>query len=186
MLLVVGTLTGARWLADRPALAALLVVAVVAAACLVGRQRMQHGVWAPPVRHLVAANPRTMGPRQFEHFLADLCRRDGCRDVTVVGGANDHGADVLYTDPSGRRGLIQAKRHRHGNGVGNPAVQVVNGTYRDAHHCHHAAIVTTSHFTVPARQFAHQVGIELVDGRRLHAWMRGQRAAAPWNRATTF
>jgi restriction system protein len=122
-----------------------------------------------------------MSPDEFEEFLAQLCERDGCRNVQVVGGANDHGADVLYTDPRGQRGLIQAKRYTPGNSVGNEHVQIVNGTYRDAHSCAHAAIVTTSHFTQPAQAFAKRVGIRLLDDHRLDLWIRGHANAAPWN-----
>ncbi|WP_327488404.1 restriction endonuclease [Streptomyces sp. SLBN-115] len=35
-----------------------------------------------------------MHDRQFEEFVAGLCRRDGCTDVKRVGGAGDLGADV--------------------------------------------------------------------------------------------
>lgn len=186
ILLGVAVWAGVQWAAAHPALALVVLAAAGITMVLVARRRLRAGVWAEPVRHLAAADPHAMNAGQFEHFLAELCVRDGCRDVAVVGGSNDHGADVLYTDPSGRRGLIQAKRHRQGNGVGNKHVQIVNGTYRDAHGCHHASIVTTAHFTVPAQRFAHRVGIELVDDHRLDAWMRGKRAAAPWNRATTI
>jgi restriction system protein len=32
-----------------------------------------------------------MDDRQFEEFVANLCRRDGCTDVKRVGGAGDLG-----------------------------------------------------------------------------------------------
>lgn len=185
ILLGVAALAGARWMAAHPALAALLAAVAVAAGVLVVRWRVRRGVWAPPVRHLVAADPYGMNARQFEHFLAELCLRDGCRDVEVVGGSGDRAADVLYTDPHGRRGLIQAKRYTFERAVGDEHIQRVNGTYRSWHRCQHASVVTTSHrFTPPAQQFAQYVGIELVDAHRLDAWMRGHSAAAPWNRAT--
>ncbi|MEU6990360.1 restriction endonuclease [Streptomyces sp. NPDC046465] len=169
-------LTGLRSAFDHPALAALVLAAAVAATVVARRIRRK----ARAARR-GAVNLHQLEPVEFEHFLADLCRRDGCRGVRVVGGAGDLAADVLYTDPRGRRGLIQAKRYQRGNGVGNEHVQMVNGTYRDAHGCAHASIVTTSHFTPAAKQFASRVGIALVDESRLNAWIGGRRAAAPWN-----
>lgn len=174
-------LTAVRWVAAHPVLAALILAALAAAGIVLAVARVR--VRRPIARWKLAASgdPHRMDPRQFEEFLADLCLRDGCRNVTVVGGANDHGADVLYVDPHGQPGMIQAKRYAPGNTVGNEHVQIVNGTYRDAHGCAHAAIVTTSHFTKAAQAFAGRVGIALLDGHRLDAWVRGNRAAAPWN-----
>lgn len=127
---------------------------------------------------------------QFEFALADLCRRDGCTSVTRVGGANDHAADVLATLPGrrwwqfwlarNRRILIQAKRYGVGNPVRSPALQAVNGTYRDVHRTHLAAVVTTSGFTADAVRFNRMlpVPLRLVDGQGLAAWAAGGRP--PW------
>ncbi|MEU3278501.1 restriction endonuclease [Streptomyces antibioticus] len=38
-----------------------------------------------------------LDPEEFERAIADLCARDGCTDVEVVGGAGDLGADVTAT-----------------------------------------------------------------------------------------
>lgn len=137
--------------------------------------------------HLAAYQAAT--PGQFEEQTAALCRRDGCTDVTVVGGAGDLAADVLATLPGRhwwqlwlprrRRILIQCKRYQAGNLVGSEHVQRVNGTYRDIHRCQVAAIVTTSGYTWAATDLARRVGIRLYGARELEAWARG--GAAPWN-----
>jgi len=178
---VVLAITAYRWVAAH--LAVVLTLAGLALAVLaVVHFRFRPLLRARRAAHKAAyVDPHRLNPTQFEEFLAELCLRDGCRNVTVVGGANDHGADVLYVDPHGRRGLIQAKRYAPGNSVGNEHVQIVNGTYRDAHGCQHAAIVTTSRFTQPAQAFAQRVGIRLLDDDRLDAWIRGHAHAAPWN-----
>lgn len=178
VLLVLGA---AQWVAAHPVLGTLIAAALAAPAVAVGVARVRGRL--PRIRRPLAltADPHRMSPGEFEEFLADLCVRDGCRNVQVVGGANDHGADVLYVDPKGRRGLIQAKRYAPGNSVGNEHVQIVNGTYRDAHNAQHAAIVTTSHFTQAAQAFAKRVGIHLLDNQRLDLWIRGYAHAAPWN-----
>ncbi|MFI2689903.1 restriction endonuclease [Kitasatospora sp. NPDC018619] len=120
-----------------------------------------------------------MTPKAFEHALADLCRRDGCTKVKVVGGAGDLAADVLATTPTGQRILIQAKRYGPRTFVGSQDVQKVNGTYRDVHHCDLAAVVTTSSFTKAAVAFCTQVGIRAVDQRALALWADG-RGRPPW------
>ncbi|MFE0104489.1 restriction endonuclease [Streptomyces sp. NPDC059009] len=140
------------------------------------RRAIRSGIYGS----LSEADVDNMTAGEFEQFLALLCERDGCSDVRVVGGPNDHAADILYRAPGGDRCLIQAKRYGRRNSVGNEHVQMVNGTYRDAHRCTRAALVTTSHFTSAAQRFAEHVGIELVDGTRLKAWMNGRRSAVPW------
>lgn len=136
-----------------------------------------------------AAGFQRMNPSQFEHALADLCRRDGCTSVRVVGGKGDLAADVLATLPSTwwrralrlgqQRILIQAKHYQLGNPVRSPALQAVNGTYRDVHGAHLAAVVTTSSFTREAREFGNQVGMRLFDEHALAAWA-SQTGPAPW------
>ncbi|MFE4513855.1 restriction endonuclease [Kitasatospora sp. NPDC056783] len=121
----------------------------------------------------------SMTPKAFEHALADLCRRDGCTAVTVVGGSGDLAADVLATTPTGQRILIQAKRYGPRTFVGSRDVQTVNGTYRDIHRCDLAAVVTTSSFTKAAAEFCGRVGIRAVDRRALALWADG-RGKPPW------
>lgn len=177
----VGIIVAFRWMTAHPVTAGLIIATLAAAGVGYATVRVKARHVRASWRLGGAVDPHRMSPGEFEEFLADLCLRDGCSRVQVVGGANDLGADVLYVDPHGRPGLIQAKRYAPGNSVGNEHVQIVNGTYRDAHGCQHAAIVTTSHFTQPAQAFAKRVGIALVDDDRLTAWQRGKRAAAPWN-----
>lgn len=121
----------------------------------------------------------TLTPGEFEEAIADLCRRDGCTGVRVVGGAGDLAADVLATVPDGRRVLIQCKRHAPGNPVRSPEVQRVGGTYAIVHRADLAVIVTTSNYTADARAYARTAGISLVDGRKLASWAGGGQP--PWN-----
>ena len=173
-----------QWLVAHPfmALGLLGTVGAGAAAWGTARVRLAIRLQRHAVGRLSGRDPQRMSPGEFEEFLAALCRRDGCTQVEVVGGAGDLAADVLYTDPYGYRGLIQAKKYKPGNAVGSGDVQKVNGTYREAHGCAHAAIVTTSSFTQAAREFAGHLGMPLVAGDRLARWARGDVSAAPWAR----
>ncbi|WP_051808067.1 restriction endonuclease [Streptomyces sp. NRRL F-2664] len=42
-------------------------------------------------------------PSEFEEYIANLCRRDGCGEVLRVGAANDLGVDVIGQLPDGRK-----------------------------------------------------------------------------------
>lgn len=131
------------------------------------------------VERRTVADYRQLNPTQFEHALADLCRRDGCTRVTVVGGAGDLAADVLATTPDGRRILIQAKRYGAGNPVRSPAMQAVNGTYQAIHGADLAAVVTTSSFTPDAAAFGRRVGLRMFAEAELAAWA-SKTGPAPW------
>lgn len=165
-------------------IAEVVLVLLAAAAVFVGvkawkarADRQASIIRAQRAQHITAY--LAMSPKQFEHALADLCRRDGCTKVRVVGGAGDLAADVIATTPDGRRIVLQAKRYGPRTVVGSEDIQKVNGTYRDAHHAQLAAIVTTSMFSKPALAFAKQVGIGTYDQQRLAAWA-AQTGPAPW------
>jgi restriction system protein len=115
----------------------------------------------------------------FEQAIADLCVRDGCSQVQVVGGAGDLGADVVASAPDGRRLVIQCKRYADDNKVGSQELQRFGGTCYTVHEADLAVIVTTSDFTAPAEEYAAQCGIVCVNHRLLRAWSDGQ-VAGPW------
>ncbi|WP_031510662.1 restriction endonuclease [Streptomyces megasporus] len=120
-----------------------------------------------------------MDAEEFERAVAALCERDGCRNVEVVGGAGDLGADVLATAPDGRRVVLQCKRYGEANKVGSQDVQRFGGTCWTVHEAQVAAVVTTSGFTAPAVEYAEQCGILCVDRDALAAWSDGT-GPAPW------
>ncbi|MEV6977000.1 restriction endonuclease [Kitasatospora sp. NPDC093806] len=170
------------WLARHLLLLGVLLAgaALVAAVVLRVRTLARRRELAARVAQLRHIGPfLSMTPKAFEHALADLCRRDGCTKVTVVGGAGDLAADVLATTPAGQRLLIQAKRYGPRTFVGSEDVQKVNGTYRDVHRCDLAAVVTTSSLTKAATAFCDQVGIRVVDRRALALWAEGT-GRPPW------
>ncbi|GAA0460724.1 restriction endonuclease [Streptomyces sp. NPDC046215] len=120
-----------------------------------------------------------MDAQEFEQAVAELCRRDGCLDVEVVGGAGDLGADVLATAPGGQRLVIQCKRYGASHKVGSQDLQRFGGTCFAVHDAHIAAVVTTSDFTEPAADYAARCGIRCFDGGELTAWATGV-GPAPW------
>ncbi|WP_256107121.1 restriction endonuclease [Streptomyces sp. ODS05-4] len=120
-----------------------------------------------------------LDPYAFEQTVAELCVRDGCGDVEVVGGAGDLGADVLATTPDGRRVVVQCKAYGTGNKVGSQDLQRFGGTCFAVHGAQVAAVVTTSEFTEPAAEYAARCGILCVDRAGLDAWAEGT-GPAPW------
>ncbi|AOP47571.1 restriction endonuclease [Streptomyces lydicus] len=139
---------------------------------------------APPPAHV---DPRPvelddyagMDADAFEEAVAALCERDGCREVQVVGGANDLGADVVAVAPDGRSLVIQCKRYCADNKVGSQDLQRFGGTCFTVHGADVAAVVTTSAFTDPARDYADRCGILCFDHDDLVGWASGT-GPAPW------
>ncbi|KUL64164.1 restriction endonuclease [Streptomyces sp. NRRL S-1521] len=134
---------------------------------------------------VVVAHPddyTELDPDGFEDAIAELCVRDACLDVEVVGGACDLGADVVAVTPDGRRIVIQCKRYGDANKVGSQDLQRFGGTCFTVHEADVAVLVTTSDFTAPALEYAEQCGIVCVDGAELAAWRDGA-GPSPWERA---
>ncbi|MFF4585526.1 restriction endonuclease [Streptomyces sp. NPDC001388] len=122
-----------------------------------------------------------LDPDEFEQAIADLCARDGCAGVEVVGGAGDLGADVTAMAPNGHRLVIQCKRYGDGHKVGSQDLQRFGGTCFTVHEADIAVVVTTSDFTAPAVEYAQQCGIVCVDAEGLRAWHSGS-GPRPWER----
>lgn len=120
-----------------------------------------------------------MDPYDFEEAVAGLCRRDGCADAEVVGGAGDLGADVVATTPDGRRLVVQCKRYTSDNKVGSQDLQRFGGTCYAVHGAEVALVVTTGEFTEPALEYAGQCGILCVGLDELTAWSEGS-VPPPW------
>ncbi|MFJ9080452.1 restriction endonuclease [Streptomyces sp. NPDC102278] len=114
-----------------------------------------------------------LGDREFEEFVAELCRRDRCTEVRRVGGANDLGADVIGRLPDGRKIVVQCKRYAKHRTVGSPDLQKFNGTVRDEHGADVPLFVASCKFTKQARAFAPRHGLVLVDVDLLGFWNSG-------------
>ncbi|MGW4506890.1 restriction endonuclease [Streptomyces sp. NPDC004436] len=119
-----------------------------------------------------------MSPLQFEEYVADLCRRDGCTEVRRVGAANDLGADVVGRLPDGRKLVVPCKRYAKHRTVGSPDLQKFNGTARSEHGADVPLFVASCKFTKQARAFAARHGLVLVDVDLLGFWNSGTALSA--------
>ncbi|WP_425826764.1 restriction endonuclease [Streptomyces fractus] len=116
--------------------------------------------------------------RDFEYAIRDLMRRDGCTDAEQIGGAGDNAADVLATDPLGRKWVIQCKHRRsgvRGSAVGTPDLQRVNGTARQLYGADVVLVVTNGRFSTHCAPLARQLHMHLADRSLLAAWAAGSR-----------
>ncbi|MFH8974864.1 restriction endonuclease [Streptomyces sp. NPDC017890] len=136
-----------------------------------------HGFDEPATAAVV--DHEALSPDEFEQVIADLCVRDGCAEVEVVGGAGDLGADVVALAPDGRRVVIQCKRYGDDHKVGSQDLQRFGGTCFTVHEADVAVLVTSSDFTAPAVEYAEQCGIVCVNEGRLRDWNEGL-GPAPW------
>lgn len=114
-----------------------------------------------------------MNDREFEEYVADLCRRDGCTQVKRVGGAGDLGADVTGCLPDGRKTVIQCKHYAKHRSVGSRDIQTFNGTARAEHGADVPVFVASCVFTKQARAFAARHDLVLIDVNLLGFWNSG-------------
>lgn len=111
--------------------------------------------------------------REFEHHVAALCRRDGCRDVVVTGGAGDLGADVTATLPDGRRLVIQCKHYAPHRYVPSGDMQKFLGTAWLHHRADVAVFAATCPFGKAALALAAEHRITAVHRDLLGLWNSG-------------
>ncbi len=105
----------------------------------------------------------SLSPYDFEEAVAEIYRGYGYK-VTVTQKSGDYGVDLLMRDKKGRTYAVQVKQ-LHGS-VGRPTLQRLQGALLNAE-ADVPIIVTLSYFTEPAKVYAQQHGIQLVDGERL-------------------
>jgi len=116
-----------------------------------------------------------MDPHDFEKLVADICERLGW-DTRVVGGAHDHGIDVIATSGN-LKTLIQAKRYGSNTTVGTPEVQQYGSLYIQEENVDIVTIVTTGEFSQQAEELALDLDIILVDGNNLLGMLGGELLA---------
>jgi restriction system protein len=156
----------------------LLVPATVATALWTYRRRAAFRTR----RHTSLTRVDGMSGTAFEHFVADLLRRDGCLNVRVIGAANDRGVDIVAHDPSGKKIAVQCKRHGPNTVVDATAVYVLNGNAGPEYGADRAVVVTTNRLTKPAREYAYRHGIETVERDHLIRWIAGRPPLADLRR----
>ncbi|MFC9585908.1 restriction endonuclease [Streptomyces yangpuensis] len=173
------------WSVIWPYLVALLLLGVVGGGVwwlwrtdrlIRGSDRQWRHEDAVDVGHRTVAEVDLMDGTQFEDFVADLCRRDGCTEVRRVGRTGDDGADVRGRLPDGRTVVIQCKRYHPKRRISSGEVRNLLGS--QVHFKAEVAVfVTTTYFSGPAERCAVQNGVVAVHRDHLGLWNNG--AALP-------
>ncbi|MFF1379043.1 restriction endonuclease [Streptomyces sp. NPDC058308] len=184
----VAAMAAAVWVAGNWAIVWPVLVTVLAAAVLgtaawglvrahrhaVDGERTWRAQEEAKARELSMAEVDALSWQDFEKYVADLCRRDGCTRVVVSGKSGDLGADVVGYLADGRKLVIQAKKYAPERSVSSPDMQKFVGTARPEHGADVALYVTTCRaFTRAALDLAVRQNIVALHRDLLGSWVKG-------------
>jgi HJR/Mrr/RecB family endonuclease len=116
------------------------------------------------VEYGIDTNFMNMSHFEFEEFIAKLFRKMGY-DVIVTRKTGDYGIDIIAKDKKDTI-AIQVKQNKIGNNVGNTTIQQVLGAMWKVK-ANKAIIITTSDFTIQAKEQAKEAPVELWDLKTL-------------------
>ncbi|MFI9772270.1 restriction endonuclease [Streptomyces sp. NPDC052415] len=172
-----------NWSRVWPVLGAVLAVAVLGGAGwvllrahrrAVGQDRAWRAQEEARARELSMAEVDALSWQEFETYIAQLCRRDGCTKVVVSGKSGDLGADVIGYLADGRKLVVQCKKYAPHRSVSSQDMQKFVGTARLEHGADVALFVTTCRaFTRDALGLAVRQGIVALHRDLLGAWVKG-------------
>ncbi|MFF3337842.1 restriction endonuclease [Streptomyces flavidovirens] len=111
--------------------------------------------------------------QDFEHYVAALCRRDGCTDVFVVGGSGDLAADILGYMPDRRRLVVQVKHYAPHRTVPSGDMQKFVGMAFAEHNADVALFVATCEYGKAARNLAVKHNIVALNRNLFGSWNSG-------------
>ncbi|GLW11371.1 hypothetical protein Misp01_64990 [Microtetraspora sp. NBRC 13810] len=146
--------------------AAVLVLGV-GAAVVVGVRRVGARYRVEALRR---AGVDALDPALFEELAAELLRRDGFRQVRVVGGAGDGGVDVLGVAPDGRPYAIQCKYYSRPLGPGGVR-DFVGALQARRYREHQGVLVISNRLTAAAMRAAREHDLVVIDRDRLADWL---------------
>ncbi|NGN69486.1 restriction endonuclease [Streptomyces sp. A7024] len=122
----------------------------------------------------VMADIDAMNWRDFELYVAELCIRDGCTNVRVIGG-KDRGVDIVGVTPDGSRLIVQCKRYQPFRSVWSADMQRFLGAAKVQHRAEVALFVASCPFSREALAIAREYGVTPVDRAMLQVWAAGSR-----------
>ena len=104
---------------------------------------------------------------QFEHFCADILKRNGYKNVSVTQGSGDNGVDIVAWK-NNRKYVVQCKCYS--SNIGNKAVQEVY-TGKQMYHADVAVVMTNRYFTKNAIKTAKETHVILWDRDTLNRFI---------------
>ncbi|GAA3167767.1 hypothetical protein GCM10010451_15090 [Streptomyces virens] len=172
-----------NWSTVWPVLAVVLATAVSGGAGwallrahrrAVGQDRAWRAQEEARARELSMAEVDALSWQEFETYIAELCRRDGCTKVVVSGRSGDLGADVVGYLADGRKLVVQCKKYAPHRSVSSQDMQKFVGTARLEHGADVALFVTTCRtFTKAALGLALRQDIVALHRDLLGSWVKG-------------
>ena len=120
---------------------------------------------------------RTLPPRHFEQFIADVWQERQGWNTEVMDAGPDRGLDVIG-EPSrgGSKTAVQCKRYAEGNKVTSDKVQQYAALRQQWSDVEGVTIVTTSSFTRAAEELADRLDVKCIDGDDLVRLVRHYNA----------
>ncbi|MEV8096913.1 restriction endonuclease [Kitasatospora sp. NPDC085879] len=114
---------------------------------------------------------------EFEEYIADLCRRDGCTDVQRVRGDTLGGQITGYL-PDGRKAALKRNRECGDRPVDAHSLRTFDDAARAQLGAEVTILVVLGPLNKHARRTAARRGLTLIDVDRLESWMRGTTLSA--------
>lgn len=108
-----------------------------------------------------------MGGEEFEHFVAQLCKKSGFIKVKVTSYEKDFGADVLG-EKDGLKYAIQAKRYSNYVGI-DGIYQILGG--KEYYKADKAMLVTNAYTSRAAVELAGRSNVVIIDRPKLIDWI---------------
>ncbi|MFJ9626170.1 restriction endonuclease [Streptomyces sp. NPDC101175] len=174
-----------NWAAVWPVLVTVLALSVVGGTgwglwrahhLAVGQDRQWRAQEEAKARELSMTEVDALSWQDFERYVAELCRRDGCTRVVVSGRSGDLGADVVGYLADGRKLVVQCKKYAPHRSVSSQDMQKFVGTARPEHGADVALFVTTCRtFTRAALGLAVRQDIVAMHRDLLGSWVKGAR-----------
>ncbi|WP_127589294.1 restriction endonuclease [Paenibacillus koleovorans] len=121
------------------------------------------------------ANVDSLSGTDFERLM-EMYYKDQGYQVQRVGGSGDHEVDLILKGKEGYKIAVQCKRWKQD--VGNDIVLRLKAG-KQVHGCYDAWIVTTSNFTVAAKEAADKLNIKLINGLILNDKLKKWKTKNP-------
>jgi len=108
---------------------------------------------------------RSLTPRHFEQFIADVWQECQGWQTEVMDKGPDKGLDVIGQPPDGGpKTAVQCKRYAEGNKVNSRDIQQYAALRQQWEDVGGVTVVTTSSFTTDAKELAERLDVKCLDG----------------------
>ncbi len=122
---------------------------------------------------------RSLPPRHFEQFVADVWSECQGWATEVMDAGPDKGLDVIGQPPTGgAKTAVQCKRYAEGNKISSEQIQQYAALRQQWEDVDGVTVVTTSSFTRNALELADRLNVKCIDGddlvRLVHRYNAGE------------